>query len=189
MIAVVRDGALCALDFGDCEPRMRSLLAARFGSYELRTARNPAGVSERVRSYFAGSLDALDSIEIDMHGSPFQKRVWHALRRVPRGKTASYGEIATRIGEPRAVRAVGMANARNPIVLVVPCHRIIGSDGSLTGYGGGLERKRWLLAHEGARVARPRTFPKGSLPAINAPSCDRIAVAQVCRHPNHIADR
>lgn len=154
LVAVVRDDALCALDFGDCKPRLRALLAARFGSYELRSARNPAGVSKHIRSYFAGALDALDSIEVDMHGTPFQKRVWSALRRVPRGTTASYGEIAARIGRPRAVRAVGMTNARNPIVLVVPCHRIIGSDGSLTGYGGGLERKRWLLAHEGAPAQR-----------------------------------
>jgi len=165
LVAVVRDSALCALDFGDCEPRMRSLLAARFDGYELRTARNPAGVSKHIRSYFAGSLDALDAIAIDMHGTPFQRRVWRALRRVPPGSTASYGEIAARIGRPHAVRAVGMTNARNPIVLVVPCHRIIGSDGSLTGYGGGLDRKRWLLAHEGAisvEATRPGDLPQAT---------------------------
>ncbi|MBW7935431.1 MAG: methylated-DNA--[protein]-cysteine S-methyltransferase, partial [Gemmatimonadaceae bacterium] len=83
-------------------------------------------------------------------GTAFQQRVWKALREVPFGKTASYGDIARRIGNPKGVRAVGLANGRNPISIVVPCHRVIGSDGSLTGYGGGLDRKQWLLRHEGA---------------------------------------
>ena len=87
-----------------------------------------------------------------MNGTPFQKRVWEALRTVPAGKTASYAELAVRVGSPAAVRAVGAANGANPVAIVVPCHRIIGSNGTLTGYGGGLERKTWLLRHEGGRL-------------------------------------
>ena len=95
-----------------------------------------------------GSLCGLDGISADSGGTPFQRDVWAALRRVPAGRTASYSELAALSGHPRAVRAVGLANARNSIPLVIPCHRVIGADGSLTGYGGGLERKEWLLRHE-----------------------------------------
>ncbi|HET7616948.1 MAG TPA: methylated-DNA--[protein]-cysteine S-methyltransferase [Vicinamibacterales bacterium] len=98
--------------------------------------------------YFDGDLVALDTIDVDMHGTPFQKKVWDALRAIPAGETRSYGEIARRIDEPTAVRAVGAANGANPVAVIVPCHRVIGSNGTLTGYGGGLDRKRWLLAHE-----------------------------------------
>ena len=89
-----------------------------------------------------------------MNGTPFQKRVWDALRQVPAGKTATYAEIAVLIGSPAAVRAVGAANGANPVAVVVPCHRIIGSNGTLTGYGGGLKRKEWLLRHEGWLLSR-----------------------------------
>lgn len=107
----------------------------------------------RLEAYFAGDLDALSAIEVrPASGTAFQRRVWEELRRIPAGETISYAELARRIGRPSAVRAVGAANGRNPIALVVPCHRVIGKDGSLTGYAGGLERKRWLLEHEGARA-------------------------------------
>ena len=86
-------------------------------------------------------------------GTPFQRAVWAALRRIPAGETLSYGQLAAQIGKPKAVRAVGLANGSNPVGVVVPCHRVIGADGSLTGYGGGLPRKLWLLEHEGARLA------------------------------------
>lgn len=108
------------------------------------------GFSKRLAAYFAGDLVALDPIATDPKGTPFQKEVWQLLREIPPGRTASYGELAAKLGRPNSSRAVGMANARNPVSLVVPCHRVIGADGSLTGYAGGLERKRWLLAHEGA---------------------------------------
>jgi methylated-DNA-[protein]-cysteine S-methyltransferase len=100
----------------------------------------------------AGHTAVLDSLEVETAGTPFQRTVWHALREIPAGATMSYGALAKRIGRPSAVRAVGLANGANPIGIVVPCHRVVGADGSLTGYGGGLERKRWLLAHE-ARAA------------------------------------
>jgi methylated-DNA-[protein]-cysteine S-methyltransferase len=99
--------------------------------------------------YFAGETAAIDGVAVEMNGTPFQKTVWAALRRIPCGTTISYADLARRIGEPSAVRAVGTANGANPVALIVPCHRVIGSNGSLTGYGGGLDRKQWLLTHEG----------------------------------------
>jgi methylated-DNA-[protein]-cysteine S-methyltransferase len=110
---------------------------------------DPAGAVSALRAYFAGDLHALDTLAVDPMGTPFQVRVWTALRSVPAGHTASYADIAKAIGAPSSTRAVGAANGANPIAIVVPCHRIIGSGGSLVGYGGGLDRKRWLLGHEG----------------------------------------
>jgi methylated-DNA-[protein]-cysteine S-methyltransferase len=104
-----------------------------------------------MRAYFKGDIAAIDRLPVDdTVGTPFQRSIWRALRRIPKGKTISYAELARRIGKPRAVRAAGLANGQNPISIVVPCHRVIGSNGTLTGYGGGIERKRWLLEHEGA---------------------------------------
>ena len=113
-----------------------------------RAAADPGGVTSALHAYFAGNHAAIESLRVAPAGTPFQLRVWTALREIPCGETRSYGEIARKIGGPRAVRAVGLANGANPISVVVPCHRVIGADGSLTGYGGGLARKRWLLAHE-----------------------------------------
>jgi methylated-DNA-[protein]-cysteine S-methyltransferase len=128
--------------------------AARSGSAP-RPAAGPAARchAERARSalvaYFAGTRRDLGDLPLDLaRGTPFQQRVWRALRRVPCGATLSYGELARRLGSPGAARAVGTANARNPLAIVVPCHRIVGADGRLGGYAHGLERKRWLLAHE-----------------------------------------
>ena len=106
-----------------------------------------AGVCAQLDEYFAGERASFD-VSLEMHGSEFERRVWRALCEIPYGETASYGEIAHRIGAPAAARAVGLANARNPVAVIVPCHRVIGADGSLTGYGGGLERKRVLLELE-----------------------------------------
>ena len=112
-------------------------------------------IAEQLRAYFAGALRSFE-LPLAPRGTEFQQRVWRALVLIPYGETRSYGAIAAAIGEPRAVRAVGRANATNPIPIVVPCHRVIGSNGSLTGYGGGLEAKRWLLAFEKrARFAPP----------------------------------
>ena len=113
----------------------------------------------QLRAYFAGELREFD-LPLSMAGSPFEHRVWNALRKVRHGQTVSYGYIAARIGQPKACRAVGLANGKNPIPIVVPCHRVIGADGSLTGYGGGLDTKRWLLELEGFRLEarRQRTF-------------------------------
>jgi O-6-methylguanine DNA methyltransferase len=109
-------------------------------------------VAEQFDAYFAGERSTFD-IEMNLLGTPFQQRVWSQLCQIPYGETISYGELARRVGNPNASRAVGLANGRNPIAIVVPCHRVIGANGSLTGYGGGLERKSWLLEHEGKHRA------------------------------------
>lgn len=111
-------------------------------------ASDPFGLVSRLSDYFAGDVTAIDTIPVRFAGTPFQISVWQALRTIPAGGTLSYGALANRLGQPSAMRAVGLANGANPIAVIVPCHRVIGADGSLTGYGGGLERKRWLLAHE-----------------------------------------
>lgn len=143
------EGALCALDWEDYEPRMRQLLRLQHGNAILRDARAPDRLRAALSAYFAGKLAALDAIEWRVAGTAFQRKVWTALRTIPVGTTTSYGVLAARLAMPRAVRAVGHANGSNPISIVVPCHRLIGANGSLTGYGGGLHRKRWLLEHEG----------------------------------------
>jgi methylated-DNA-[protein]-cysteine S-methyltransferase len=125
---------------------------------ELTPARNPHGLTHAIARYFAGDLQAIDSIPVRTAGTSFQQTVWRALRDIPCGTTIAYSELARRIHAPQAVRAVGAANGANPIGVVVPCHRVIGANGSLTGYGGGIERKRWLLAHEGVPVPAPRLF-------------------------------
>lgn len=117
---------------------------------------------EQLAEYFAGERHTFD-LPLAFEGSPFQRDVWGALREIPFGETWSYAQLAERIGRPRAVRAVGAANGRNPISIVVPCHRVIGANGSLVGYGGGLARKEWLLAHEGWRRPRPTRAMAGAL--------------------------
>lgn len=112
--------------------------------------RDDAALNEpraQLQAYFAGQLRDFE-LPLAAEGTQFQQRVWRALCDIPYGETLSYGDLARRIGQPTAARAVGLANGQNPIAIVVPCHRVIGANGSLTGYGGGLERKRWLLAHE-----------------------------------------
>jgi methylated-DNA-[protein]-cysteine S-methyltransferase len=107
-----------------------------------------------LKAYFGGDIDAIDALKTHSLGTPFQAKVWAALRAIPAGETRSYGQIAAQIGSPMAMRAVGLANGANPIGIVVPCHRVIGADGTLTGYGGGLPRKEWLLKHEAKWVAK-----------------------------------
>ena len=158
IVLAVRDGTLTALVFAEGWPDRRARLVKRFGDVDLRGAADPAGVSGRLAAYFAGDLGALDAIAVDSGGTPFQRRVWGALRTIPPGETVSYQTLARRIGAPTAVRAVGAANGDNPVGIVVPCHRVIGADGSLTGYAGGIERKRWLLAHERAGTLEQRSL-------------------------------
>ena len=145
-------GRLMGVEFGDnrtdFEDDNRTELGRRLAGV-VKPHPDPAGAVSALRAYFAGDLRALEPLTVDPMGTPFQLRVWNALRSVPAGHTASYTDIAKAIGAPTATRAVGAANGANPIAIVVPCHRIIGSGGSLVGYGGGLERKRWLLQHEG----------------------------------------
>lgn len=147
---VTDERAVCALEFADVEERLTAQLARRFGRVALRRRRDPLGVRGKLEAYFAGDLRAIDAIAVNPAGTPFQQAVWRALRRIPPGKTSSYGRLAARLGRPAAPRAVGHANALNPVAIVIPCHRLIGSDAGLTGYAGGVERKRWLLRHEGA---------------------------------------
>jgi methylated-DNA-[protein]-cysteine S-methyltransferase len=131
------------------------LRGIRFSSTDF--GRRPAApalqsLADRLKAYFDGDFRALDRISVDPVGTPFQRDVWRALLRIPAGQTWSYAELARAVGRPDAVRAVGAANGANPIPIVIPCHRVIGTDGRLVGYGGGLERKRWLLEHEGVLV-------------------------------------
>ena len=148
-------GRVRALDWDDYEARMQRFLRLHYGADGVTVSdrRGPSAARKTLEAYFAGDLDALDALEVETAGTPFQRAVWAALRGIPAGQTLSYGALAAQTGKPSAVRAVGLANGSNPIGVVVPCHRVIGADGSLTGYGGGLPRKRWLLEHEGARLA------------------------------------
>jgi methylated-DNA-[protein]-cysteine S-methyltransferase len=149
------DGRLRALDWEDHESRMARLLRVHYGddAVELVPGDGSGPVAGALRAYLAGELHALDTVAVETAGTEFQRRVWRELRRIEPGTMLSYGQLARRIGRPDAVRAVGLANGANPAGVVVPCHRVVGSDGSLTGYAGGLDRKRWLLAHEGATTA------------------------------------
>lgn len=147
-----RDGRVCLLHFGADDDALRATLRRWYPAESIEHAVDPAGAASALASYFAGDVTAVDTVAVEMNGTPFQKGVWNALRRIPAGATASYAEIAALVGSPTAVRAVGAANGANPIAVVVPCHRVIGSNGTLTGYGGGLPRKEWLLRHEGRRL-------------------------------------
>ena len=150
---LVSDGtSLRALEFEDHEERLRELLRLHYGACVLEPGRLPAPITRPILAYFAGDLSALADVPVATGGTPFQRRVWAELRRVPVGETTTYGALARTIGTPRAFRAVGAANGANPVSIVVPCHRVVGAAGALTGYGGGLPRKRWLLAHEGASL-------------------------------------
>lgn len=143
-------GRLRALDWADHEPRLHRLLNRYYRAAPpvLREATRASAAKRAVLAYFDGQLDAIEALPVATNGTVFQRQVWSALREIPRGQTLSYGELAKKIARPAAVRAVGLANGSNPIAIVVPCHRVIGANASLTGYGGGLERKRWLLDHE-----------------------------------------
>jgi O-6-methylguanine DNA methyltransferase len=145
------EGALRALDFHDHETRMLRLLRLHYGMVELDAVAAPTPLTEALRAYFAGDFPALRDVPVTTGGSDFQRRVWAGLRGIPPGTTTSYGKLATAIGKPGAARAVGLANGANPVAIVVPCHRVIGANSSLTGFGGGLHRKRWLLDHESGR--------------------------------------
>jgi len=148
ILLVSRGEQLLTLDFADYEKRMRKLLDLRHSPYMLKDAPVPRRIADALDRYFAGDLNSLHSIAVDTGGTEFQQRVWAELRRTMPGQTATYSEIARRIDRPGASRAVGAANGSNAIAIVIPCHRIVGSSGKLTGYAGGLERKQWLLDHE-----------------------------------------
>jgi methylated-DNA-[protein]-cysteine S-methyltransferase len=154
------DEQLRALDWHGYEARMQRLLARHYpAGLRLRDIEGPRSVRERLLAYFEGELAAIERVPVATSGSAFQREVWAALRTIPAGTTWSYSELAQHLGRPKAVRAVGLANGSNPIGVVVPCHRVIGADGSLTGYAGGLERKCWLLRHEGVALRAQPTLP------------------------------
>ena len=149
LTVAARGSKVCLVHFGPANKYVRSALATWYPGAPIESSEDPGGVARVLSRYFDGDLASLDEVQVELHGTPFQQTVWNALRTVTVGTTTSYAEIARRVGAPSAVRAVGAANGANPVAVVLPCHRIIGSNGSLTGYGGGLERKRWLLDHEG----------------------------------------
>lgn len=155
LIVADGQGRLRATFWTDNEGDLQQVLERHYGALiVLELAHNPHGLTDAMADYFNGTLHAIDALPVEAAGTEFQRIVWRALRDIPCGTTISYGELARRIGKPDAVRAVGTANGANPIGVVVPCHRVIGANGSLTGYGGGIHRKRWLLDHEKS----PRLF-------------------------------
>jgi methylated-DNA-[protein]-cysteine S-methyltransferase len=152
LVLTDEEDRLRALDWEDYEARMHRLLRLHYGenNFVLSERGGRSNARHALEDYLAGDLLALDTIQVETGGTAFQREVWKTLRHISPGQTVGYGELAARIGKPKAVRAVGLANGANPVGVAVPCHRVIGANGSLTGYGGGLERKRWLLVHEGA---------------------------------------
>ncbi len=150
LIVTDRENNLRGVDWADHENRMHRLLRLHYGEvgYKFEPPRNPNALTFALSKYFAGELAAIDSLPVHTGGTPFQRDVWRALRTIPCGTTISYTQLAEEIGRPKAIRAVGLANSSNPVGVVVPCHRVIGANGSLTGYSGGIERKSWLLEHE-----------------------------------------
>ncbi len=148
---VAADGALTGLYMADQRHRPDE------GGFGAADAAVFAEASAQLGAYFAGRLQVFD-LPLAAQGTPWQQRVWAALREIPYATTQSYGQVAERVGSPGAARAVGLANGRNPIGIVVPCHRVIGATGALTGYGGGMPRKQWLLAHESRHGGPPGLF-------------------------------
>jgi methylated-DNA-[protein]-cysteine S-methyltransferase len=147
------NGVLRAFDFSDYEARMCKLLKIHYKHVALRSSTVPPHLEDAIARYFGGEVTALEEIVCETNGTVLQRRVWQALRSIPPGATRSYGDLARSFGMPNAARAVGLANGSNPIGVVVPCHRVIGANGALTGYAGGLHRKQWLLDHERKRIA------------------------------------
>lgn len=154
-LTIVTDAThLCALEYEGYGDRMMSLLQRCYDTIELQPKANPLGITQKLVSYLDGNYDAMVDIPVNPGGTPFQQKVWHQLTSIPRGHTWTYGELAAALDKPTAARAVGMANSKNPIVIVIPCHRVIGASQTLTGYSGGIERKKWLLDHEGVDLLR-----------------------------------
>lgn len=148
LIVTDEAGVLRALDFHDHEHRLDRLLKTHYGPLRPEPGAAPTAIRDAMAAYFAGEFAALNTIPWATNGTTFQNAVWTALTQIPAGETITYSELARRAGRPTAIRAAGAANGANPLSIVAPCHRVIGMDGTLTGYGGGIERKRWLLAHE-----------------------------------------
>ena len=151
-IVVDPDDVVRVLDFDNDSPRTRRLMAIHYGGVPVIEGETPKAIRAALARYFAGDMAALADIPYRVAGTDFQRQVWRALTEIPAGETRTYSQQDARIGRPAAVRAVGLANGANPVGIVIPCHRVIGANGSLTGFGGGIARKRWLLAHEEAQI-------------------------------------
>jgi methylated-DNA-[protein]-cysteine S-methyltransferase len=162
MLVLASDAALVALEFSKAErhDRLDSRLARWLPGHAIEDGSNAVidAAASWLDDYFAGRAAAAQSLPLEMYGTDFERRVWHRLLAIPLGHTRSYGQIAAELHLRNGARAVGLANGANPISIVVPCHRVIGSNGSLTGYGGGLDRKQWLLTHERRWSAAPPLF-------------------------------
>lgn len=155
VIVADEGGGLHAAGFADRHPRLQRQLERWVHSVDIIPRSNPGGLGDVVGRYFAGEPTAMDRVPVVLHGTAFQCAVWQALREIPPGQAWSYGRLAKHMGRATSARAVGLANGSNPVAVAVPCHRLIGSNGALTGYGAGVDRKRWLLAHEGCSSFRP----------------------------------
>jgi len=149
-----------ALDWEDHADRVQQLLRQQYGAVRLEAKAGVSRIRRAIEAYFSGVLAAIADLPVITAGTAFQREVWAALRGIPLGETTTYGHLAHQLGRPKAMRAVGMANGSNPVSIIVPCHRVIGANASLTGYGGGLERKRWLLRHEGALPGERRNLSR-----------------------------
>ena len=181
------DGRLRALDFDDYEDRMLRLLKTHYGDTTLAPGQASAPARRALDAYFGGDLTAIDDVPVATGGTPFQHTVWAALRRIPAGTTTSYGALAAIIGHPSAMRAVGLAVGSNPVAVIVPCHRVIGADHSLTGYAGGLARKRWLLEHEGLELSGGRLAAQQPAPVRNVAGQGECSTRAV-RSSGHLID-
>jgi methylated-DNA-[protein]-cysteine S-methyltransferase len=148
LLVTDEEGALRALEFEENEARLKRLITRYYPGHTLTEGAAPPALKKALTAYFKGDIDAVKQIRTAAAGTDFQRQVWKALRNIPGGTTINYGQLASSIGRKGASRAVGAANGANPMPIVVPCHRVIGADGSLTGFGSGLPRKQWLLDHE-----------------------------------------
>lgn len=149
---LVNNDSLVFLDFANNAERINKLMQKRLGDFKAHSVTNCGGVRDRLDRYFRGDWKAFDGIKLETGGTPFQQSVWQGLLNIPTGQSISYDQLALDIQNPKAVRAAASANANNPIAIIVPCHRVIGKNGAMRGYAGGIERKVWLLKHEGALI-------------------------------------
>ncbi len=148
LIVMFEKNTIFGLDFAHNATRLNDLMTRYWGFTDILEANAPETITKAIHRYFEGDKNAFNTLKTALNGTEFQMAIWQAIRNVPWGETRSYGQLAKEIKRPKAVRAVGAANGANPIALIHACHRIIGADGTLTGYAGGLDKKKWLLAHE-----------------------------------------
>ena len=152
-ITFLDDGeSLCFMDFSENTHRLETILKRKFGPFQIESGNDNLGIGPRLEQYVEGNLQAFAGISLNTPGTDFQTSVWSQLQKIPPGKVLSYNQLAAKLSNPKAIRAAGTAKGSNPVAIVIPCHRVIGKDGSLRGYAGGEWRKQWLLNHEGYRI-------------------------------------